>query len=97
MKSRPAHIKAERPITIATVPPVPGRVMKRKAAKCRTIITQPVSQIPETGVGLRRETDAKAQASRATAVRSGSSLQFTRLTSQQMPTYKESAIWQTNL
>jgi hypothetical protein len=46
-------------------------------------MNQPVSQIPETSVGLRRETDAKAQANSVTAVKSGSSLQFTRHTSRQ--------------
>jgi hypothetical protein len=83
MKRNPAQIRAESPTTSARVPQMPGRFRNRKAAKWMTIISHPVSQIAETGVGLRRETDAKAQASRVTAIRSGISLQFNRHTSKQ--------------
>jgi hypothetical protein len=39
-----------------------------------------VSHSPDIGVRLRRTTDAKAQDSKATAIKSGSPLQFTKAT-----------------
>jgi hypothetical protein len=77
MKRTPAQIRADRPTVDARFPQMSGRFKNRKALKWMTIIDHPVSQIAETGVGLRRETEAKAQASRVTAIRSGISLQFT--------------------
>jgi hypothetical protein len=79
----PAQINATSPINSAKPPQKPGKSRKRKAVKWMTIIIQPVSQTPETGVGLRLDTDAKAAVKRATAARSGISLQFTHYTSRQ--------------
>jgi hypothetical protein len=81
MNSVPPHAKAIKPTTAANVPQMPGIFVNRNAAKCTTIINQPMSQILEIRVGRRRDMDAKTHASRITAARSGSSLQFTGLTS----------------
>src|ERR1039457_2438305 len=54
---------------------------KRNAEKWIAIMIQPVNQTPETRVGFRRDTDAKAAVKSAMAARSGISLQSTRYTS----------------
>src|SRR5579871_3254088 len=79
MKSTPAEMRAMRSMSVAATPQIPGAGVKMRAVKCTAIRTQPVSQCREAVVWPRRATDAKAHVSAATAARSGSLLQSTRV------------------
>lgn len=81
MKRSPAQTNADNPTNPASWPQGPGMSKKMNAAKCRAIMIQPVSQIPETGVGFRRDTEANAAVSKPMAARSGISLQLITITS----------------
>ena len=79
MKSNPAQMSAAIPMAWAIEPKMPGALKKTQAQKWRPIMDQAMSHSFETGLGLRRETEANAMASSVIAATSGMAFQLIKL------------------